>query len=467
MNTIDALVDTLALRDLANAGRAQRIAIVGPETTVTYAQLEAEVAQRAAELAARGVGQGRVVAIRIPPSRTLICLVLATWRLGATLVLVDHRATQTEVKSWLELAAPEFVLETDRDAATILQLRDDVPFVTTQRAAENAIPFDYALIQFTSGSTGRPKVIARTADSLILESARIDSLSDFIRSDDRVLLLSSLQHSFGLLAGALNALRHGSRLILPRSALPRDLSSGLAQGASVVLGVPFHFRLLSALPRSLRTPDLRLAISGGERLPEQVAHDFRVRFGLSVGQAYGTTETGLLAFQAEAAPGSLGVLLPGIEAQVRDGELCVRLAPSPYLSEDVDDLYRNGWLYTRDLVEFTANARLLRLRGRADSLVVVGGLKIYLAEVEDRLREAPGVRDAVVLQTDQIEAFVATDEGVASDEIMSWCRERMSAFKVPKRFHIARDLPRSATGKTLRNLTALLAATEDIDAAGC
>lgn len=467
MKDFEALVATLALGDLADARRAERVAIVGPETTVTYARLEAQVTQAANDLAARGVSEGRVVAIRIPPSRTLIRVVLATWRLGATLVLLDHRATQAEVKSWLELVGPDFVLESGRDAATSLRLKDDVPFVITQRAAANATLADYALIQFTSGSTGRPKVIARTADSLLREAARIDSLSEFIRPSDRVLLLSSMQHSFGLLAGALNVLRHGSQLILPRSALPRDLASGLERGASVVLGVPFHFRLLAALPRSLRTPHLRLAISGGERLPEQVAHDFRARFGLSIGQAYGTTETGLLAFQAEAAAGSIGRLLSGVEAQVQQGELSVRLAHSPYLSKDIDGLYRDGWLYTRDLVELAADTRQLHLRGRADSLVVIGGLKIYLAEVEDRLREAPGVRDVVVLQTDQIEAFVATDEGVAGDEIMSWCRERLSAFKVPKRLHVARALPRSATGKTLCNLTALLAATKDPDAAGC
>ncbi len=467
MKDFEALVATLALSDLADVGRANRVAIVGPETTVTYAQLEAEVAQQATDLAAQGVSEGRVVAIRIPPSRTLIRVVLAIWRLGATLVLLDHRATQTEVRSWLELVGPDFVLESGGDAATSLQLKDHVPFVTTRRAAANATLTDYSLIQFTSGSTGRPKVIARTADSLLREAARIDSLSEFIRAEDRVLLLSSLQHSFGLLAGVLNVLRHGSQLILPRSALPRDLSSALEQGASVVLGVPFHFRLLAALPRRVRTPHLRLAISGGERLPEQVAHDFRARFGLSIGQAYGTTETGLLAFEAEAAPGSIGRLLPGVEAQAQQGELSVRLLHSPYLSKDIDGLYRDGWLYTRDLVELAADTRQLHLRGRADSLVVVGGLKIYLAEVEDRLREAPGVRDVVVLQTDQIEAFVATDEGVAGDEIMSWCRERLSAFKIPKRFHVARDLPRSATGKTLRNLTALLAATKDPDAAGC
>lgn len=444
----------------APPGGPAAVSIDGPASSVSYAELEERVEGAMAELVQAGVGPGKAVALRLPPSHSYLFALLGTWRLGATAVLIDFRTKDVEFERCLSLAPADFAVDAGQPRGAFA-VREHLPLSVRAVGAESAGRLaDYALVQFTSGSTGQPKAIGRTPASLCEEARRIDGIPNFVTAGEGVLVLNSLMHSFGLLAGVLTSLRRGARVVLPRSPLPGDLASALERRVSIVLGVPFHFELLANLPQPVLLPELRLALSGGERLPRTTGEAFARRFGVPVGQAYGMTETGLLTCEPTPPPGSVGKLLPGVEGKVMDGELWIALPTSPYLPGSDPRSFEAGWLRTFDLVELEPDSQHLQVHGRADSLVISGGLKIDLTEIEESLREMPGVRESVVLKADVIEAFVAADDGVAGDTILNWLRQRLSDYKLPKRVHVRRVLPRTATGKTVREREALLAALQ-------
>lgn len=165
------------------------------------------------------------------------------------------------------------------------------------------------------------------------------------------------------------------------------------------------------------------------------------------------TEFGLIAgdLSGAAVPPQLGPPVPGAEVKVFDGELFVRMERSPYLYGEHTDRFADGWLRTYDRVGQDPATGILSMLGRSDSLVVVGGLKVDLAEVETALLEHPRVTEAVVTHGEVIEAFVGTDEALTADELVAWCRERLSPVKNPKRFLVTRRLPRNSMGKLVRD----------------
>ncbi|MEK8174122.1 hypothetical protein NKH77_49595 [Streptomyces sp. M19] len=150
--------------------------------------------------------------------------------------------------------------------------------------------------------------------------------------------------------------------------------------------------------------------------------------------------------------------------RIRAGELEVRLPEgSPYLFGSGDDgRYADGWLRTHDRAEVDPDGAV-RLLGRGDSLVVVGGLKLDLREVETVLCGHPDVTDAVVVHAGTTEAYVATraEGGPSAGELLRWCRERLADYKVPRVIRVLPRLPRTSNGKLVRRRDALLALAPD------
>ncbi|MGW3215582.1 class I adenylate-forming enzyme family protein [Streptomyces parvus] len=426
---------------------------------VTWAELRDRVKESIGIFSAHGIGPGGSVALRLPPSLTGIWSLLALWSLGAQVQLLDHRLKPAEVQRILDLCEPRhYVHFTDR-AGTQFQDECEV-YVEWRRGSRRAVT-DHCLVQFSSGSTGLPKVIGRTPASLRAELDSFAALDGMPRDGERILLLNSTIHSLGLIGGVLHAMRVGATLVFTPGLQPHALLRTLAEKQiDVVFGVPFHYDLLSRIQDPPALPRLRLAVSGGERLGEEVHRRFEERYGLRIGQAYGMTETGIVAtdLRGEATPPVVGRVVPGMHTRVSDGELWVRMARSPYLQDVGAERYADGWLNSKDLARFCQGDGTLRITGRSDSLVAVGGLKVDLIEIEQELARHPAVREAVVVHGDGIEAHLAASDGLSVSEILEFARERLSNFKIPRRFHIRTELPRTANGKLLRTAELLHAA---------
>ncbi len=149
-----------------------------------------------------------------------------------------------------------------------------------------------------------------------------------------------------------------------------------------------------------------------------------------------------------------------MSVRVARGELDVALDESPYLFDSGGTQYADGWLHTRDRATLDAAGAVL-VQGRADSLVVIGGLKVDLTEVENVLREHPAVEQAVLVHEDVTEAYVAVRAGSerpSAEELLRWCRERLADYKVPRVVRVLDTLPRTSNGKLVRQADTLRSA---------
>ncbi|MCL8016302.1 class I adenylate-forming enzyme family protein [Streptomyces sp. AS02] len=429
------------------------------QESVTRGELRERVAKQATVFAGYGIGTGSTVGLRTPPSFTQVEVLLALWQLGAQVLLFDFRLKPAEVAALRATCRPQFMVSAGTNVRAAFGFRSEYEVVTERQGGGRPAGTDHRLVQFSSGSTGRPKVIGRTARSLAAEIERFTRIPGMPGTGDRLLLLSSTAHSFGLIAGLLHSLAAGVCVVFAPRISARDvLRTAVEHRITALFGVPMHYELLAAASDPPALPDLRVAVSGGELMPPQVAARFARRYGIAVGESYGTTETGVVAMDAHGTlRPRVGPAAPGVVVREHLGELDVALAESPYLYESGGTQYADGWLHTRDRATVDAAGTVL-VHGRADSLVVIGGLKVDLLEVENVLREHPAVEQAVLVHEAVTEAYVVLAAGAdrpPAEELLRWCRERLADYKVPRVVRVLESLPRTSNGKLLRQAAAL------------
>lgn len=418
-----------------------------PSAGVSFETLRVRTARLARTLTFHGIRPGACVALHGSPSFTHLWAVFALWAIGAQVVLLEPALGRAEREALLELSDPQYVVtlgELRRDEQTFVP---ECEVLVRPRPRGRAPRTDHCLVQFSSGTTGRPKAAGRTADSLLTEVRRLGRLPLMPGAGERVAVLEPVAHSFALIGGVLHALAVGASVVFPAAADRASVVSA-AERCEVLLGRPNHFAQLAQAPAGVRLPRLRLAVSGGDALPGETAGAFARRYGVLVGQAYGTTETGIVATDLAGThgPGSIGVPVPGVRTRVSGGILQVRIPHSPYPYE-ASPLHE-GWLSTHDLVARDPATGALRLRGRAGRT----SSGADLLDVEAVLRAHRHVTDAVVLGgADPVEAHVAGTEELRPAELSDWCRRFLGEGSAPRRFHVVPELARSASGKVLRD----------------
>lgn len=422
---------------------------------ITYGELRHEVSTVRTRLDGLGVGPGCCVALQLSPSFTMLWWLFALWSQGIQVLLLDPRMKPAESDGVMARVRPRFHISSHTTPQALESFRDEYP--VSVRPLFSVAPADpeFCLLQCTSGATGRPKIVGRTWRSVLADVDRHAANPGMPTGHERVLLLCPPTHGFGL-AMALMSLRVGACLVFSARSHPADLLERACQAnVHAIFGVPVHFDLLNRANGDTVPPNLRLAMSCGDVLTAAVRNGFASRYGVPLGQAYGMTETGVLATDLAGAyqPPAVGKVLPGAHIKINEGELCVALARSPYPYGDGSTRYVAGWLRTRDRASVDPVTDVLSLHGRADSLVIVGGLKVDLTEIEGVLRDHPDVTDAAVCchATENappvIEAYVATVGSLRGDGLTAWCRARLSDFKIPRRWHIGADVPRTPLGK--------------------
>ncbi|MHA6757928.1 class I adenylate-forming enzyme family protein [Streptacidiphilus sp. PAMC 29251] len=418
--------------------------------TMDFGALREQTARLARILTSYGIRPGSTVALHGSPSFTHLWSVFALWSLGAQVILLEPSLSLAEREALLRLSSPQFVL-------TLGQLRRDEELFVSEcevlvrrRPDGRSARTDHCLVQFSSGTTGRPKAVGRTPGSLMTEVARLGTLALMPRAGERVAVLEPVAHSFALIGGVLHALAVGATLVFPACG-ERDAVVEAVTGAQVVLGRPRHFGMLVQAPAGLRLPSLRLAVSGGDVLAGETSGAFARRYGVLVGQAYGTTETGLVAADLAGGrgPHTLGVPMPGVRTRTVGGALQVLMPswPYPYETAPSRTTADGFWLETHDLVTRDPATGVLSLRGRAGRTRAGADL----LDIEAVLRAHRHVTDAVVLGPDPVEAHVSGTEELRSADLSAWCERFLDTTSAPRRFHVVPELARSASGKLLRD----------------
>jgi len=409
---------------------------------------------------------------------------LATlWKRGFVPLLADADLSRGEIA---DLAA------VFRIAACLLDRRVDPPggrsedlgaslaglhaWIPERRAARGGsagapatAPRDAAIIRLTSGTTGRPRGLVVTADQLLADARNITGTMGIV-PDDTMVAAIPLGHAYGFVHVLMSLIAQGTRPLLLEQPLPALLFEALSgRGPLVFPGTPYLSELLLRSARGSRLKGLRLVFSAGAPLPERLSRAFKERFGLPVRTFYGASECGGICYdrsrQGVLPDACVGTPLDGVEVTVRPepghdegvGRVCVRSAAvvDGYVPETGNGALRPGLFASADLGRIDAQGRV-RLCGRIDRLVNVGGRKVNPVEVEAILRALPGVRQAVVFGSadrhrgQAVCACLVASKGLTREAILEACRARLAPFKIPRRIEFVRALPLTARGKTDR-----------------
>ena len=361
----------------------------------------------------------------------------------------------------------------DSDDANADGLQADPGFSAPPVEPPRFAPSQPVACLFTSGSTGTHVPCLKTARQLLGEARLLVSLFD-MGPGTRVLAMVPPHHIYGLLFGVLVPLMGGGALV---RGTPQHAETIAAEArrleADVLCSVPAHLQGLGILePGTL--PPLRRIFSSGAPLPGEVARAVGEVAGVPVTEVFGSSETGGIAWRQQVpkragdgqppdgdeGDAALWQPFPGIEVSADDGLMVVR---SP-LADTPEGGPVGAPVRGADRVRLAKSGRF-ELLGRADGVVKIGGSRIAVSEVEQRLREIPGVREAAVISVDvpglrrhELWAAVVAP-GMTVVALREALRRRLESIAVPRRFRLIEALPREENGKlTKARLRALFEA---------
>ena len=300
------------------------------------------------------------------------------------------------------------------------------------------------LIKLTSGTTGQPRALAFTAGQVLADGRQITSTMG-IRPRDLNYALIPFGHSYGLGNLTVPLLAQGVPLVCGSAPLPQAIAGDFARWSPTVFpGVPAMWRALAASDVAL--PGLRLGISGGAPLPPEVARDFATRFGRRLHSLYGSSETGGIAYDRSGAAtlaGRVGRAVRGVKLTVLASARLRVSSPAVLTHGNRRRVGKIGAWVMPDRVALDARGDVTLL-GRRGKTVKIAGRRMNLAELSDRFRRLPGVRDAwvgVSAGTDPVLGAVVATERTAA-ELRAALLADTAAWKIPKKLGGGRGLAR-------------------------
>jgi O-succinylbenzoic acid--CoA ligase len=430
------------------AQRAQtspdRTALLADGAGMSFAELEAEATWVANRLAAQGVRRGATVALTMPPGREMVVLIHALMKLGAVLLPLNPRLTESERSSVLRAERPSVELS---DAGELTQTEADLPLL-----GEHDMDDLHCRI-LTSGSSGEPRTIGLTYGNH-LWSAVGSAFNLGMHPDDCWLCCLPLSHIAGL-SIVMRSVIYGTTVGLHPSFEVDRVAATLESGECTVVSL-VPTMLVRLLDAGIDLSGPRAILVGGGPVPEDALEE-AVGRGASVVQTYGLTEscsqvTTLGPGDARRKLGSAGRPLLTTHLRIKDGEILVQ---GPTVAPGCADA--DGWLHTRDLGRIDEEG-FLYVQDRIDDVIVTGGENVVPAEVEQVLMRHPEVEDAAVIGREDPEwqqavtavVVLRGDTELPTEELRRHCASELAGYKVPKRIEIASALPRTPSGKLLR-----------------
>ncbi len=502
---------------------ADRDALVLGDTRLTYAQVDGAANQVANLLVERGIEPGDKVALTCPNLPYFTIVYYGILKAGASVVPLNvllkgrevaYHLGDAEAKAYFCFEGTEelpmakdgyagfqqadgceqfFVITADPAAASPIEGIDTLgaamsqqpPTFETVATDED----DTAVILYTSGTTGQPK-----GAELRHRNMRDNALSgkDLFGADpakpDTYLCVLPLFHSFGQTVIQNGAFAFGGTVVmLPRFEAKAALDLMGKEEVSFFAGVPtMYWGLLGALDDSVDVKrlaaNLRVAAAGGAALPGEVHRDFQKKFGVTILEGYGLSETSPVAsfspYGEDVRVGSIGVPIPGVEMKLLQpdswaeidggddpenavGEIAIKghnIMKGYYNRPDAtDESIQDGWFRSGDLGRRDQDGWYY-IVDRSKDMIIRGGFNVYPREIEEVLLTHEDVSLAAVIGVpheshgEEIKAYVILNKGASltPEELVAWGKEQMAGYKYPRQVEIVESLPMTATGKILK-----------------
>lgn len=474
------------------AERPDEVAIHDDTEEVPFRELGERVARVAGGLAARGLA-GERVAVLVTQGAPWLEAFLGIVTSGGVAVPLSPIHPDAERRWFVETSRARGVVTCREQAPLARACAGGAPVLHVEdlRRAGCAAPApsaddDVAFLLYTSGTTGKPKGALSTHGNLAA-TARLVGRAWRWSATDRLVHALPLHHLHGLGISLFVSLLAGSATrMLARFDAARTWDA--LCGATVLMGVPtMHRKLLDALDAAdpatqalwrASAAGLRLVTSGSAALPTTVGERWRQLTGAYPLERFGMTEIGVGAsnpVDGERVPGSCGPVLPGMELRIvadggrevapgEPGEIWIR-GPSVFPGYDANDAatleaFTDGWFRSGDTATWLEGGYLKILGRTSVDILKSGGYKLSALEIEELLREHPGVADVAVVGVPddtwgelaiacvipRLPAAVGVDEAA----LRAWAKERVAPYKVPKRVFVVAELPRNPVGKVVK-----------------
>lgn len=495
-----------SILDYHLAQRADAVAVVQEERRLTVRELHERVNRLAAGLTELGIGRGDVVGLLLYNQPEFLEVVYAANRIGAVFLPLNYRLSEEEWQYILGHAQakaivtePEFVPAVERSAGCLTDLEHrilvggDSPagpwtgyedLLARNKGARvepvDVGPDDLQRLMYTSGTTSRPKGVRITYGNL--QAKNLAHIVHFgLTAADTTLVCGPLYHVGGLDMPALATLYAGGSVVLQRRFdAPGTLRAIEQHRVTNAWLAPAMVNAVLEVPdrEEYDTTSVRFILGGGEKTPEPVLRRIMTAFPNAwFADAYGLTETVsgdtfLDRAHALSKLGSVGRPVPHTRVRIVDdtgkevpagelGEITLR-GPKVFAGYWRDEkataaALRDGWFHTGDIGHVDEDG-FLYIDDRKKDMIVSGGENIATPEVERVLYEHPAVLEAAVVGLQHPRwgevprAFVVfrPGESAGAEELREFCRARLAKFKVPARFDIVDELPRTPSGKVLK-----------------
>jgi len=452
----------------------------------SHGALRAAVLRCAGGLAARGIGRGDRILLRMGNSAALPIVFFAAVGLGAVPVPVSAQLTAPEVTAILADLSPALICADpglalpDPGAVPVLGPAD---VAALQAAAPVAFagtaPDDPAFIVYTSGTGGRPKGVVHAHRAAWARRMMWDGWYGLTETD-RVLHAGAFNWTYTLGAGLTDPWAAGATALIYTGPADRGVWPRLAaaHAASIFAAVPGVYRQMLGAPDLRRGfAGLRHGLSAGEALPAAVSDAWRAATGKPIYEALGMSEISTYVSFAPTrppVPGRAGVPQPGRRVAIlpeqgaepvargAGGLLAVsRRDPGLMLGywrrpEETAAAFRGEWFVTGDRARMEEDDTITYL-GRNDEVMTAGGFRVSPAEVEAVLLAHPGVAEAAVAEaplrpgvTGIVAFCVPAGAPVAEAELAAHCARHLARYKCPRAFRAVAALPRGTNGKLIR-----------------
>lgn len=493
--------------DLTTRTYPDSVAVILDERKMTYAELNMAAKKVASALAERGIGRGDKVALMVPNTPHFPIIYYGILYAGATVVPVNVLYQWHEIEHYLkdsgakaffafrmfeEEALKAFQqVETcerfirvstpdDLEAPTGcenfmgLVMSGDENFDTVQ-----TMPDDTAVILYTSGTTGAPKGAELTHFNLFFNAHYCATELNDLKVGDVVLCALPLFHSFGQTCLMNSSVVAGGTITLvPRFETDQVMEVIQRDKVKLIALVPtmYSFILNAENWEDYDFSTVETATSGGAALPGEVHKRFEDRYGITIMEGYGLSETSPVASftlkEMDLKVGSIGKPIWGVDFSVRGedgsmlgddevGEICIRghNIMKGYLNrpEATAEALKDGWFHSGDMGYRDSDGYYFIVDRKKD-LIIRGGMNIYPGEIEEVLYEHPKVFEAAVigipdeLRGEEVKFYVAARSGetITEEEVRTHVEANMAKYKWPKEIEILDELPKGATGKILK-----------------